>query len=87
MVVFHLFLCVRGAPTWLVASGKSLKLVTPDHWKLNLTNSKFYKKGKKCLGRVCLQRLIDTRGINFISNKPTFVLKLLYVKVSSGIKT
>ena len=71
MVVFHLFLCVRGAPTWLVASGKSLKLVTPDHWKLNLANSKFYKKGKKCLGRVCSQRLIDTRGINFISNKPT----------------
>ena len=71
MGVFHLFLCVRGAPTWLVPRGKSLKLVTPDHWKLSLANSESHKKGKKRLRRVCLRRLLDTRGIDFISDKPT----------------
>ena len=44
MRVFHLFLCVRGAPTWLVPSGKSLKLVTPDHWKLSLQTPNYMKK-------------------------------------------
>ena len=36
--VIHLFLCVHEAPTWLVPSGKSLKLVSPDRWKLSLAN-------------------------------------------------
>ena len=44
MRVFHLFLCVRGAPTWLVSSGKSLKLVTPDHWKLSYQTPNYMKK-------------------------------------------
>ena len=71
MGVFHLFFCVRGAPTWLVPSSKSLKLVTPDHWKPSLASSKSHKKDKKCLGWVCLRRLLATRGIDFISDKST----------------
>ena len=70
MGVFHLFLCVHGAPTCLVPSGKSLKLVTPDHWKLSLANAESHKSDK-CLGRVCWRRLLDTRGIDFTSDKLT----------------
>ena len=42
--LINLFLCVHGAPTWLLPSGKYLKLVTPDHWKLSLANSEYHKK-------------------------------------------
>ena len=29
------------------------------------------KKDKRCLGQLCLRRVLDTRGIDFISIKPT----------------
>ena len=64
--VFHKMFCVHVAQ-----SGKSLKLVAPDHWKLSLANFESHKKEKKCLERVCWRRLLDTRGVNFTSDKPT----------------
>ena len=44
---------------------------TPDHWKLGLANSESHKKDKKCLGRFCWRSLLNSRGIDFTSDKPT----------------
>ena len=59
MGVFHLFLYVREAPTWLVLSGKSLKLVTPNHWKLSLANSISHKKRQEVLGTDLHAKIIE----------------------------
>ena len=59
MRVFHLFFYVREAPTWLVPSGKSLKLVTPGHWELSLANSESHKKRQEVLGTGLHAKVIE----------------------------
>ena len=59
MGVCHLFLYVGEVPTWLVPSGKSLKLVTPDHWKLSLANFESHKKRQKVLGTDLHSKVIE----------------------------
>ena len=44
---------------------------TPDHWKLSLANSESHKKDKKCLGWFCWRKLLNSRDIDFTSDKPT----------------
>ena len=43
----------------------------PDHWKLGLANFESHKKDKKRLGRFCWRSLLNSRGIDFTSDKPT----------------
>ena len=66
------------------------KLETSDSRSLEaeLGNSESHKKDKRCLGRVCLPRLLDTRGIDFISDKPTLYCNyyMLRFQVGSNLK-
>ena len=52
------------------AERQKLKISDSRSLEAELSNSELYEKDKKCLGRFCWQTLLNSRGIDFTSDKP-----------------